>query len=111
MNHDVPSRRNLRAIAPQDFTDAAAYAIPHDRATQCFLDADAESAGARWPGNLASVNFVVGADRLRHVPRAKENCKLRARAALARAIHGFIFDAFQQPHGTRKSPAADRSNL
>src|SRR5438105_2019257 len=32
MNHDVPSRRNLRLIAPQDFTDTAPDAIAHHSA-------------------------------------------------------------------------------
>ena len=46
MNHDVPSRRNLRPVAPQNFADAAANAVPHHRAAQSFLDADPEAAGA-----------------------------------------------------------------
>ena len=103
MNYNVPSRWNLRPIAPQNFTNPAAYAIPHNSATQGFLDADAESTGAARPGNRASGNCVVGSARLKRVLRAKENCKLRARAALSRAVYGFVFDAFQQAHGTRKT--------
>ena len=49
MNHDVPSRRNLRPVAPQNFADAAANAVPHHRAAQGFLDADAEAADAVRP--------------------------------------------------------------
>jgi hypothetical protein len=102
MNHDVPSRRNLRPIAPQNFADASPYAIPHYSATEGFLDADSESARAAWPGSFASGLSVVCSTRLKCILRAEENCKLRARAALTRAIYRFIFDAFQQTRGTRK---------
>jgi len=98
MNHDVPSRRNLRSVAPQDFTNTAADAIAHHRATQCFLDADTETADEVRPGSLVR----RGLARNREL-RAEEHCELRARAALARAVHSFIFGAFQQTHGTRET--------
>jgi hypothetical protein len=98
MNYDIPSRRNLRPIAPQDFTDAAANAIPHHRSAQRFLDADAEAAEAFRPGS-----YVPGDLARSCCLRAEEHCELRARAALTGAIYGFVFDAFQQTHGARKT--------
>jgi len=44
MYHDVPSRGNLRIIAPKNFSNAAADPIAKRRASQSFLDADAETA-------------------------------------------------------------------
>src|SRR4029077_13111324 len=87
MNHDVPSRRNLRFITPQNFTNSAAYAIAHHSATQSLLHADAESADAVWPCNLVFVGSVVGSARLKCLLRAEENCKLRARPALSGAVY------------------------
>ncbi len=95
MNHDVPSRRNLRPIAPQDFTDAPPYAIPHHSTAESFLNADSESAGAAFPGSVACGRCLVRPACLQRVLQAEENCKLRTRSALARAVYGFIFDAFQ----------------
>jgi len=102
VNHDVPSRRNLRPIAPQNFADAPPYAISHYSATECFLDADSESTVAVWPGSFASERCIVRPAGFWRALRAEENSKLRARAALARAIYRFIFDAFQQARGTWK---------
>ena len=57
----------------------------------------------RLAGNLAlAQSSRPGASLGSASLRAEENCKLRARAALTRAIYGFVFDAFQQTHGTRK---------
>src|ERR1700688_3211259 len=92
MNHDVPSRRNLRFIAPQDFPDAAANAIPHDRATQGLLDADAKAADRACRGCLDPKGLVIGAARRGCLLRAEENCKLGARTALTRAVYSFVFD-------------------
>jgi hypothetical protein len=94
MNYDVPSCWNLRPIAPQDFTDAAPYAIPHYSAAQGFLDADSESTGAAWSRRLAFGSSIVRPACFHRILRAKKSCKLRARATLARAIYGFVFDAF-----------------
>ena len=43
-----------------------------------------------------------GAVRRRHRLRAEENGKLRARAALPRAVYGFVIGAFQQARGAGK---------
>jgi hypothetical protein len=102
MNNDVPSRWNLRFVPPQDLSNSAAYAIPHHRAAQSLLDANAEPADAASRTGVSSRGRVSGAGHIRRLLRAEENCELRARAALARAIYGFVFDAPQQPHGTGK---------
>ena len=106
MNHDVPSRRNLRPVAPQNFANAAANAVPHHRAAQSFLDADPEAAGAarreRSSGGTFARSFPPEGLIRKLGTRAEENGKLRARAALTGAIYGFVFDALQQAHGTRK---------
>ena len=112
MNHDVPSRWNLRPIAPQDFPDAAANPIPLHCATQGFLDADAEPADGSRPADVihSRPGFDVACRRLspgrlalNRLLRAEENCKLRARAALASAIYSFEISASQQAHSTRKT--------
>jgi len=102
MNHDVPSRRNLRPIAPQNFADAAANAIAHHCATQSFLDADAESTYAARPLSFMPGGLIAGTARRQCLLRPEENCELRARAALARAVYGFVIGGSQQAHGTRK---------
>jgi hypothetical protein len=125
MNHNVPSRWNLRLIAPQDLPDAAANAVAHYRAAYGFLDADAEAAARAWPG---AARPGVGAARFELSPRetcpellsratcrerllrAKEKGELRARAAVSRAINGFEVGSAQQPGGARKIlPRAIRS--
>src|SRR6266436_9992791 len=107
MNHDVPSRWNLRPIAPQDFPDAAANPIPLHCATQGFLDADAEPAdGARpadvihsRPGfDVAHRRLTPGRLALNRLLRAEETCNLRARAPLARAISSLEIRASQPAH-------------
>src|SRR5258705_11848594 len=95
MNHDVPSRRNLRPIAPQDFSDAAANAIPLHWATQGFLDADAEPADGARPADVihSRPGFDVACRRLspgklaRNRPmRAEEKGKLSALPTCAHDI-------------------------
>jgi hypothetical protein len=104
MNHDVPSRWNLRLVAPQDLPDAAANAVAHYRAAHGFLNADAEAAARARPELLAR---VAGRERLL---RAKEKGELRARTAVSRAINGFEVGSAQQPGGARKIlPRAVRS--
>jgi hypothetical protein len=44
MNHDVPSRRDLRPIPPKNFSDPPADPIAHHRASQRLLHADTETA-------------------------------------------------------------------
>jgi len=93
MNHDVPSRRILRSIAPQDFADAAPNAIAYHRAPQRLLHADAEAAA-------------------RETVRAIENCKLRTGAPLATAMHGLKIRAAQQARVPGKpQPAAGSTAL
>jgi len=87
MNHDVPSRRILRSIAPQNFADAAPYAVAYHRAPQRFLHADAEAAA-------------------RETVRAIKNCKLRTGAPLAAAIHGLVIRAAQQARVPGKPESA-----
>ena len=134
MNHDVPSRWNLRLIAPQDLPDAAANAVAHYRAAHGLLDADAEAAARAWPGAAGS---GVGAARAKlsrqgarcylspqaacrellpratcreRLLRAKEKGELRARTAVSRAINGFEVGSPQQPRGAREIlPRAIRS--
>src|SRR5579872_1581141 len=112
MNHDVPSRRNLRPIASQNFSDAAADAIAYHCTAQSFLDADAKPADRRRRGRIVRWTLDVGEASRRPSPRrflpnrqlrAEEYCKLRARAALARAIDSFVISAPQQSHGARKT--------
>src|SRR5579863_5482753 len=107
MYDDVPSRRNLRRVAPQNFPDAAFDAVPHHRAAKSFLHADPEPAGVPCPERaggrcvarkLPPESFI----RNRWV-RAEENGKLRARAALTGAVYGFVFHTLQQAHGTGKT--------
>ncbi|HEV3219962.1 MAG TPA: hypothetical protein VGZ48_09335 [Candidatus Acidoferrales bacterium] len=86
MNHDIPSSRYLRGVKSQDFADAPANPIAYNRAAQGFFHADAETAASR---------FVW----------AEENNELRARTPAAATIHGFKFDAADEPSVTRKAPA------
>jgi hypothetical protein len=86
MNHDVPSRRILRSIAPQNFANAASY----HRAPQRFLHADAEPAA-------------------RETVRAIENCELRTGTPLAAAIHGLEIRATQQARVPGKPECASGS--
>jgi hypothetical protein len=44
MNHDVPSRRDLRLVPPKNFSDPPADPIADHRASQRLLHADAETA-------------------------------------------------------------------
>jgi hypothetical protein len=87
MNHDVPSLRILRSIAPQNFADAAPYAVAYHRAPQRFLHADAEAAA-------------------RETIRAIKNCKLRTGSPLAAAIHGLVIRAAQQARVPGKAERA-----
>src|SRR5579863_3911957 len=102
MNHDVPSRRNLRPVAPQNIADAALDAVAHYRTAQSFLHADAEAADA--PGvfrqrrggrkTLAPGRKIPPAGRTRkRYLRAEENGKLRARAPLPGAVNSFVLHA------------------
>jgi hypothetical protein len=90
MNHDVPSRRILRSIAPQNFANAASYAVAYHRAPQRFLHADAEPAA-------------------RETVRAIENCELRTGTPLAAAIHGLEIRATQQARVPGKPECASGS--
>ena len=87
MNHDVPSCRILRSIAPQNFADAAPYAVAYHRAPQRFFHADAEPAA-------------------RETIRAIENCELRTGTPLAAAIHGLVIRAAQQARVPGKPESA-----
>src|SRR6266851_1503780 len=103
MNYDVPSRRNLRPVAPQNFAHAPFNAIPHNRAAKGFLNADPESAGLADRERFCGGTFVrklppESLIRLRYL-RAEENGKLRTRSALTCAVYGFEFHALQQTHG------------
>jgi len=69
-------------VEPQDFADASANPIAHNRAAQSFFYAGAESACS---GAIA----------------ANKNNELRTRAPLTSAINRLIFDAAQQTRGTR----------
>jgi len=107
MNYDVPSCRNLRPVAPQNFTNAAFDAIPHNRAAKSFLNADPEAAGAAARERFCGGTFVRrspldGLVRNRWL-RTEENGKLRARAAMTCAVYGFEFHALQQTHGAGKT--------
>jgi hypothetical protein len=93
MNYDVPSRRNLRSVAAQDFPDPAANAVAHNRAAQGLLDADAEATSRSQPNGLVPDSPCIGAEKYR---------KLRARAALPRAVNGFEIGAAQQARGAGK---------
>ena len=70
MNDDVPSRRYLRKILPQDFADAALDAIADYRATYSLVHADSQ----------AAVPEAIG---------SREGRKLRARAPPPAAIYRF----------------------
>src|SRR5229473_1306356 len=77
MNYDVPSRRNLRPVAPQNFAHAAFNAVPHNRAAKGFLNADPESAGLADRERFCGGTFVrklppESLIRLRYL-RAEEN--------------------------------------
>ena len=87
MNHDVPSCRILRSIAPQNFADAAPYAVAYHRAPQRLFHADAKPAA-------------------RETVRAIENCELRTGTPLAGAIHGLVIRAAQQARVSGKPEAA-----
>src|SRR5438067_153007 len=52
MNYDVPSRGDLQAIPPQDFSDAPANSIADHRASQRLLHADAEAASRAAVGAI-----------------------------------------------------------
>src|SRR5271165_182771 len=107
MNHDVPSRRNLRPVAPQNFADAAFYAVAYHRAAQSFLYADPEAAAVARRARLHRATFerwLPPAGLFRKPGTgAEENGKLRARTALTGAVYGFVFRALQQSHGARKT--------
>jgi len=83
MYHDVPSRGNLRIIAPKNFSNAAADPIAEHRASQSFLDADAETAS----------RSAIGAIK---------NHELRRGFPPAAAIDGLEFGAAYQTRGARK---------
>jgi len=83
MNYDIPSREDLRNIAPEDFADAAADSIPHHRAPERFFHADAEPA-------------------LRSAVSAIKNYKLRRRSSPASAIDCLEFGAAYQTRGAKR---------
>jgi hypothetical protein len=87
VNHNVPSVWYLRHVEPQNFADAPANPVAHDRAAQGFFYTGAETAV------------------FRSIP-ADKNDELRTRATLAPAIYRFIFDATQQACGTRVAPVS-----
>src|ERR1700722_2303712 len=108
MNHDVPSRRNLHPVAPQNFADAAFNAVPHHRAAQSLLNADPEAADAaarkRFCGRKTFARSFPPDGLIRNRSlRAEENGKLRTRASLAGAVNGFVFHALQQTYGAGKT--------
>jgi hypothetical protein len=76
VNHDVPSSWYLRPVESQDFANAPANSIAHDRAAQSFFHAGAETASSR-------------------AVAANKNNELRTRTPFASAINRFIFDAAQ----------------
>jgi hypothetical protein len=84
MNYDVPSRGDLRTIPPEDFADAAANSIADYRASQRFLDADAETAS--WPA-IATI----------------KNHELRRGFPAAAAIYGLELGTAHQTRGARKT--------
>ncbi len=92
VNHDVPSYWYLRHVDPQDFADAPANPVAHDSAALSLFYTGAETAVFR----------SITAD---------ENNELRARAALASAIHRFVFDAAQKTRGTRVAPVRSGSGV
>jgi hypothetical protein len=85
VNHNVPSVWYLRHVGPQNFANAPANPIAHNRAAQSFFYTGAETAA------------------FRSIPADEKN-ELRTRATLASAVHRFIFDATQQASGTRVAP-------
>jgi len=84
MYHDVPSRGNLRIIAPKNFSNAAADPIAKRRASQSFLDADAETAS----------RSAIGAIK---------NHELRRGFPAAAAIYGLELGTAHQTRGARKT--------
>jgi hypothetical protein len=84
MNYDVPSRGDLRTLPPKDFSDAPADSIADHRASQRFLDADAETAS-------------------RPAISAIKNHELRRGFPAAAAIDGLEFGAAYQTRGARKT--------
>ena len=83
MNHDVPSRGYLLAMAAHDFSNSAPDAIAHHRPAKRFLDAEPK----------AAVRQLVG---------AKENSEVRAGTALSRAVDTVEFAAPHEPRLARK---------
>ena len=81
---DIPSRRYLRTIEPQDLADPPANSVADHRATERPFHADAEAAA------LEPV-------------RAIEDQELRARAPLAAAVHGLVLSVTHQASRPRKT--------
>jgi len=84
VNYDVPSWGNLRTLSPKNLSNAAADAIPRDRCSQRFFDADAESV-------------------LRCAIRAKKYDKLGGTFPAAGAINCLEFGSAYQTRGARKA--------
>jgi hypothetical protein len=84
MNYDVPSRGDLRIITPKDFSDAAADSIADHRASERFLDADAETASQPAIGAI-------------------KNHEVRRGSPAAAAIDCLEFGAAYQTRGARKT--------
>ena len=90
MNYDVPSREDLRNIAPKDFADATADSIAHHRASKRLFHADAK------PATRSAVSAI-------------KNHKLRRRSSPASAIDCLEFGAAYQTRGARKFLRRTRS--
>jgi hypothetical protein len=84
MNYDVPSRGDLRIITPKYFSDAAADPIADHRASERFLDADAETASQPAIGAI-------------------KNHEVRRGFPAAAAIDCLEFGAAYQTGGARKT--------
>jgi len=69
MHYEIPSRRDLLPMDPDDLPHPSPDAIAHHRAADRFFDAEAEAA-------------------LRQLVGAKKYSEVGIRAALACAIHG-----------------------
>ncbi len=81
-------------MAPHNLPDPAANAVPHDGAAQGLADADAEA--ALRPGRRGLIRGSPGIG-------SEKDGKLRARAALARAVNGFEVGAPQQARAVGKT--------
>jgi hypothetical protein len=82
MYDDVPSCGYLQPVAAHDLTQTPPDTIAHYRATQGFLDAEAESA-------------------LRQFVGAEKNCEVGTRTALSGAVNSIKLSAPHQPRFAR----------